>query len=132
MQLALYKAPGTCSDKLIRVATFSKYSHCELVIDDVCYSSSPRDNGVRARVIDLSSGSWDLIRVSGDPDFALKWFKEHEGLPYDLWGAVKTVIPFSLNSEDKWFCSEACAAMLQLHKPRIWTPAALGRHFTER
>lgn len=61
MQLALYKAPGAWYDKLVRVA----YSHCELVIDGVCYSSSPRDNGVRSKAIDLHSGSWDLIEVSG-------------------------------------------------------------------
>ena len=53
VQLALYKAPGEWTNALIRWWTRSQYSHCELVIDGTCYSSSERDRGVRSKVMAL-------------------------------------------------------------------------------
>ena len=47
VQLALYKGRGTLFNALIRWWTRSPYSHCELVINGTCYSSSIRDGGVR-------------------------------------------------------------------------------------
>jgi hypothetical protein len=127
MQVALYKGPGNFYDKLIRVVTRSKYSHCELVIRGISYSSSPRDEGVRCKHIDFKLEHWDFVDVNGDEAKALEWFSKHEGKPYDLWGAVKTTLPFVLNNKDAWFCSEAVAAMLGLEQPRKWQPKHFSR-----
>lgn len=50
VQLAFYKAKGDWVDKVIRWWTSSKYSHCEVVIGDEWFSSSPRDGGVNAKI----------------------------------------------------------------------------------
>ena len=41
---------GKLADKVVGIA--SVFSHVELEIDGVCYSSSNRDRGVRSKVID--------------------------------------------------------------------------------
>ena len=75
MKLAFYLAEnGTFFDKLI--ASWSglgkggaRFSHVELVIGEpegeppLCFSSSPRDGGVRTKHIDLSSGHWEIVDV---------------------------------------------------------------------
>lgn len=128
MHLAMYKGPpASLKDKLIhwaiRAATFSRYSHCELVIDGWCYSSSARDGGVRKKQIDLDTGRWDLFEVEGSKEHALRWFHCHEGQGYDWLGAVGSVIPIFKSHPVKWYCSEACAAMLG--KPMKLHPQAL-------
>ena len=58
VQLALYKARGNWINRFIRWWTSSQYSHCELVINGTCYSSSVRDGGCAAR-------SWRCRRIRG-------------------------------------------------------------------
>lgn len=94
MQLAFYKGPPTDAGHFfahygVCAVTFSKYSHCELVIGGLCYSSSARDGGVRSKRIDLTSGRWDVIDVGGDAARALEWFRAHEGKGYDWTGAAR-------------------------------------------
>ena len=127
MKLALYKGKGTIYDKIIRIVTRSKYSHCELVIDDVCYSSSPRDGGVRMKVIDLDPDKWDLFDVPGDTNIAITWFINNVGKKYDWPGAITQVLPFHLNLSSRFFCSEACQHMLGVENPKSQTPESLAR-----
>lgn len=94
MILAMYKGEGNFYDKLIRAVTFSKYSHCELVINELCYSSSPRDGGVRVKYINLHDGKWDLFPINGDDQKAREWFIKNVGKKYDWLGAVTSVLPF--------------------------------------
>ena len=129
LQLALYKGKGNFYDVLVRAATLSKYSHVELVINGVCYTSSPRDNGVRSKVIDLHSGNWDVYPIEGDAQYALDFFEKEMGKPYDWLGAIKSVVPFFPNRKEKWFCSEIVAAALQLPKARKYTPEDLYQWF---
>lgn len=122
MQLAMYKGPAARRwDRFchwwIRVWTRSPYSHAELVIDGVCYSSSPRDGGVRAKVIDLNSGRWDVFWIEGDRARALGWFEAHKGDRYDWAGIVRFVLPFLPHRSRMWFCFEAVGAMLDLPTP---------------
>lgn len=136
MQLAFYKGPAaglvpsivhwaTC------VFTLSRYSHVELVIDGVCYSSSARDGGVRAKRIDLASGHWDVVALPADfrdEAKALAWFRTRLGQHYD-WAGVLRFVPLLrwLPREPRqWFCSEAVAAALGFPNPDTWTPADLS------
>lgn len=132
MKLAMYKGKGNFYDRLIRIVTCSKYSHCELVIDGICYSSSPRDSGVRVKYINLTTDSWDLFDL---PDYynqeaALTWFIENIGKKYDWIGAVISILPFQMNIPNKFFCSEACATMLGLSDPKSYTPQKLLDYFS--
>lgn len=114
MKLAFYKGQGNFFDALVRFVTRSEYSHCELVIGDLCWSASPRDGGVRRAVINLQSGRWDVIDIEGNEAAADLWFKSREGAGYDWIGLLRTVIPFFPHSKTKYFCSEACGAALGL------------------
>lgn len=131
MQLALYKGPaGTIWQKLVhwgicafdtvrqtlkqRRLVLVRYSHCELVIDGRCYSSSDRDGGVRGKSIDLRSGHWDVFPIAGDATRALAWFREHDGENYDWVGILRFLVPALPPRARHWFCSAACAAALGL------------------
>lgn len=126
---SLFKDPGKLIGHIaVCIRTLSIYSHAELVIDRVCYTSSVRDGGVRSKVIDVNDGHWDVREVHpywDDKEMALKWFKEHDGLPYDWWGIVRFVLPFVKQKDGQWFCSEAVAAALGHDDPASFSPADL-------
>lgn len=125
--LALYKGSGgslydCLTDWLIRKITKGKYSHCEIAIckSEIrdhyyreewyeCYSSSPRDGGVRCKVIDVDDVSkWDLIELSNVTEAQIKaYFEQTNGKKYDLWGALGVVLGFK-QREERFFCSEWC------------------------
>lgn len=130
MRLALYRGPAPSLSLQLghivtRVATLSAYSHCELEIDGICHSSSIRDGGVRAKVIDLASGHWDVFTVSGDAPAARAWFDAHDGQPYDWTGVGDIFLRWIPKQPGHWFCSESIAAALGLPDPSTLSPQGL-------
>lgn len=131
VKIAFYRGPPRrwwhkLSHLLICFFTTSAYSHCEIVIDGVCWSSSARDGGVRQKQIDLTDGKWIVLDVpNADADSAWKWFLAREGKSYDYMGVVRFLLPFVWQGRDKWFCSEAVAESLGLHDPEGITPQHL-------
>jgi hypothetical protein len=128
IQLALYKAPGDLYDKAIRVWTRSPYSHCELVLPDGRFaSSSPRDGGVRAKLIEPDSQAWDFV--------PLPWVREEvveellqteQGAGYDWVGILGSqILPVGIQSPSRWFCSEFCAHVIGLEQPQRYSPGSL-------
>jgi hypothetical protein len=121
VQLALYKGPPTNNwlniiiHYAVRLRTWSKWSHAELVIDGVCWSSSGRDGGVRSKVIDLNSGHWDVFDLNL-PDYqvkrALAWFKNHEGDKYDWSNIIRFVFPLVKQNRKRWICFESIGEAL--------------------
>ena len=61
------KGRGDWKDKAIRFFTRGQYSHCEMAVANGdewdCYTSSPRDGGVRMKTMKLSPTEWDLIKL---------------------------------------------------------------------
>ena len=110
LKFAFYKASGTATDKLIRLASRSQYSHVEFVTaDGLCISASKRDGKkVRAKVIDLDPTRWDVVEVQGDYDKAAAFagWMAGQAVPYDMAGAVTSVLPFSFSFGGAVFCSE--------------------------
>lgn len=138
VQLAMYRGPA---DDLMHkithwgvcVFTLSRWSHCEIVVDGVCYSSSVRDGGVRQKKIDLDSGKWDVFDLDGvDAASVLKWFDDHMGEMYDWMGIARFLIPGIKQSPDKWFCSEACAAALGIANPSGISPDDLFSYVVDQ
>lgn len=128
MQLALYKAPGTFYDKLVRVATCSKYSHCELVAGDVWYSSSLMDGGVRGKQIAMNPDHWDLIELPEHmTQRILAHYVETAGQRYSWLDLIRTQL-FNANVDERGasFCSEWCAAALRLPNPASYSPRTLA------
>ena len=71
VQLAFYKAKGDWVDWIVRKWTKSIYSHCEVVIGDEWFSSSPRDGGVRMKKIEYKPEDWDLVEYKGVSEVAV-------------------------------------------------------------
>lgn len=128
VQLALYKGKGKIGNALIRWWTRSPYSHCELVVNGVCYSSSIMDGGVRPKSIDLNTGHWELIDL---PEIleagVLAYFAATEG---DEYGWIDLLLSqvFNTASDQRGaaFCSEWCAAAIGFPTPAIYSPRTLG------
>lgn len=128
MKLALYKAKGKIGNAFIRWWTNSQYSHCELVIDGLCYSSSVQDNGVRRKAIDLDPEKWDLIELPwADTEKAKRYFEASDEFKYG-WLSLLSSQLFNRNRSNKnsQFCSEWCANALGLTNSSSYSPRTLG------
>lgn len=121
--IAFYKGPPrndwwhTASHYAIRLWTWSRWSHAELVIDGWCYSSSARDSGVRRKQIDLTSGRWDLLSLNlteQQVSRALAWFLQHEDDMYDYLNIGRFILPIIGHERDRWVCFEAIGESLGL------------------
>lgn len=102
-------------NRLGRRLDHGPYSHEELIFSDgKSASSSFMDDGVRFKDIGYSSmGCWDFLPLPGADELAArKWFEDHEGCDYDLWGNVRFGTNFARDSAEAWFCSEAVMAAL--------------------
>lgn len=123
VQVALYKKPPAfkedwkywLSHYLICIRTFSKYSHGELVIDGISYSSSARDGGVRSKLIEFKPERWDIFDISPeviDSTKSLSFFNKHKDSKYDWRNILRYILPFVGNSKNKFVCFEFMGAML--------------------
>lgn len=127
VHLALRKNDTRIGAKLIQWWTGSIYSHCELVVDGVCYSSSIMDKGVRAKVIELEPDKWDVIDLpwvrAAD---VLAYFKATDSYTYGWFSLVASQL-FNRNQadNDSQFCSEWCAAAIGVKDPSMYSPSAL-------
>lgn len=129
VQLALYKGPANglmnrVAAFAIRAWTWSRWSHAELVINGVCWSSSARDGGVRCKRIDLDSGHWDVLDLHLKHEqvtAALAWYQEHQGAAYDYLGIARFVAPFIGHGRTRWECFESVGASLGLAAPHKLT-----------
>ena len=126
--LALRKHDTRASARLIQLWTGSIYSHCELLVDGWCYSSSAMDGGVRRKQIKLDPEKWDVVRlpwVGGRQ--VLEFFEKTDHYRYGWTGLVLSQL-FNLNrAQDKaQFCSQWCAAALRLPNPATFSPGTLA------
>ena len=143
IKVAFYKGEGNWFDKLIRWWTRSPYSHSELVIDDIWYSSSPRDGHVRATRIYAVPNHWDFIHIDCSEQAKrtiTDAIDSQLGKPYDIIGILLSqVIPLGVDDPNSWFCSEICACALQkagilprAHKAAWFSPARLYNKLVQK
>ena len=127
LHLALYKGKGLIGNALIRWWTGSQYSHCELVIDGICYSSSLMDKGVRKKVIDLKPENWDLVDLpSYLAPMVLEYFERTKGQKYGWLDLIRSqIFNTASDKEGTSFCSEWCAKALGIPSPTIYSPKTL-------
>lgn len=130
MRVAFYKGRTRIFNRVVLWFLRGPYSHCELVLDtrpngaSVCASSSFMDGGVRIKHIDLHPDRWDLVEVPDTPT-AWDWLRAREEEKYDLLGLFGFVWRRQTGEQNKWFCSEACAAMLGFPDPWRFDPMTL-------
>jgi hypothetical protein len=127
---AFYKGRGRFLDRLIRLVTGGKYSHCEVLLTPLdrancalAFSASMRDGGVREKHIQFKDGHWDFITLHRPVD--LNPVLACRGAQYDWIGAVLSVLPWRIwQHPSKWFCSEICAVIVGLP---ITNPSGFAR-----
>ncbi len=134
---------------MIGYFTESPYSHCELIYPStytdlknkpsLCYSSSPRDGGVRSKLIPLNNKHWHVYDIEINNEEKLteltkqiqNYFFKHLNEPYDYLGAFGSAVKVPLYSLNKKFCSLACAQALQLKEFNL-SPANLFTSLCEQ
>ena len=127
MRVAFYKGKGNYFDKAIRIWTRGSYSHCEIVLGDLWYSSSPRDGGVRCKDMkNYNPDHWDFVETDIDSQRFWDIWTKYQNAKYDWLGIVLTqAIPLGIQDSDKVFCSEFCAEVLNIVKPKWISPNKL-------
>lgn len=109
-QVAFYRADcksAEWDDRLISWWTNSPYSHCELVINGIWISASPRDGRVRAKRIVPNPANWDMVDVEVDPDIVWELYGKTVNHSYDwinIW--FTQILPFGWQINKWWICSE--------------------------
>jgi len=128
VRLALRKHDTRLTARFIQYWTGSPYSHCELVVDGMCYSSSAMDGGVRCKEIHLDTEKWDVIDLPwADGAQIVAYFRETDHHRYGWLGLVTSQL-FNLNRETDGaqICSQWCGAALGLPAPSSLSPRTLG------
>lgn len=135
VQLALRKNDSRVMARVIQWWTSSIYSHCELVVDGNCYSSSVIDKGVRSKAvgegadqISLSPDKWDVVDLPWADEAAIKeYFEKTDGYSYGWFSLVTSQLFNRARADDKsQFCSEWCASALGLENTSSYSPETLS------
>ena len=125
--LASRKNDTRVSARIIQWWTSSEYSHCELVVDGVSYSSSVMDGGVRGKVIRMAEDKWDFLELPwADSEKIKNYLRETDHHKYGWYGlATSQFLNLNRAEADAQFCSQWCAAALGLPNPASYSPATL-------
>lgn len=122
LTLAFYVGRGNCGDRAIRMATRSIFSHVELLAPYegargkhmLSISSSPRDGGVREKLIDFNPSRWTFVDLEPwHQDRAYETAFQYIGQRYD-WTAIAFTfaLGFGCHSRHRMTCSELIANAL--------------------
>ncbi|PLW75786.1 hypothetical protein [Cohaesibacter celericrescens] len=136
LTFAFYKAKGDWRNWIVRKATNSIYSHCEVIFslaeaqeEVLCHSASARDGGVRSKSIILRPDLWDLVHLPYcffDEQHAKHLLILSAGAKYDYPAILLNhVVSLNRHSDERWFCSEFCAELIGLPNPHVYSPQAL-------
>ena len=128
IKIHFYKARnGKIGDKIVGLV--SVFSHVELEISGVFYSSSNRDGGVRSKIINISNKKkWVSFELKNniDKNICLNYFKSVEGQKYDWLNIFfSQIIKLNIQSSNKQICSEFVGNCLQLDNAYKYSPEAL-------
>lgn len=135
VKLAVYKGTGLIGNAIIRWWKKTQYSHCELVITNhtesigpvmIGFSASLMDGGVRAKAIEFKPEHWDFIELPWADDD--KIIAHYEKTKDEFYGIIDLFWSQLFNRpSDKGgdFCSEWCAAALEIPTPHVHDPASL-------
>ena len=127
VQLAMRKNDRRLTSRFVGWWTGSKYSHCELLIDGLCYSTSMMDKGVRRKLIDLNPRKWDVVDLHwASKEQALIYFEQTKHHSYGWAGLViNQLLNMGRSTEGAQFCSQWCANALTLPNPATLAPQPL-------
>jgi hypothetical protein len=133
MYIAFKQNPTKFSGKAICWWTASDFYHCEIVFTcGLSFSASPSENKTRFKTIDYKNTSdWILIPLPFDAKTEEEIFKfccDETNCGYDWAGIFLTqIIPLSIESRTRWFCSEIGMRALQIAG---WFENEIPHHFS--
>lgn len=111
MKFAFYKGKGNFVDKMIRIVTHGKYSHCELIFSDgMWFSADSWENKCRYKDEKLfNPNNWDFIDFDYNEKTARMFCDSVEGKEYDYQAIALWLLPDVFrDNREKWYCSEVC------------------------
>ena len=138
LKFAFYKAPGSLTDRAIRLASGSRFSHVEFCMGASCISASKRDGGmVREKQINFQPGHWDFVAVSGNFAAAQRYARSQLGQPYNTAGAIASIFPTRFDVGHGLFCSEFTALICiaggrHIAAPHTLTPGEFYQQLIRR
>lgn len=129
------------ADKLIGFWTKSKYCHVEIILEHLWISSNLE--GVHIKELKPLKDTYDyfdfdVIITHEQYKNLMEWLYRQHGKSYDKLGIIMSqLLPFRLDSRDKWFCSELVCKILQLlhveevvdNYPFLTSPGDLAKTF---
>jgi hypothetical protein len=109
VSLAFYIGKKGLYNKLLSL--FMQIKHVELVVNNLCYSSSAMDGGVRRKSIDISNGNWLVVpfEVKYESEI-IKFYQQTKKRKYDHVAAILNhLFRFSIDVfKRRHTCSEWC------------------------
>lgn len=94
---------------LIRMATWSEWSHVELVLPDGRLLGAAAPHGVQYDTMENRlriASEVALMQLPGNEEAVLAWATQQIGRPYDWLGVAGLGFHRNWEEDDAWFCSE--------------------------
>jgi len=115
--LMIFSRRRALSSVLIRLATWSRWSHVSIVESDTLVIDARLFGGVRHRSLDellrtSSAVEWRAVALD-DEAAALAFARAQIGKRYDWSAIVGFILRAGWADVDKWFCSELAEACIQ-------------------
>lgn len=101
----------------IRYVTMGDSSHVECMINNVFYSSSSLDKGVRAKSMLIDSHAWVVYETNRSAAHALAVFNRYRNADYDYCGIAGFLHPWVNETGTKLLCSEIVSEMIDMPSP---------------
>lgn len=107
---------GTALTKAAQFGEFGNIAHVAAIHEEygnakVLLASSTMAHGVCLTIAKLNPKEWYIYDVpSFDLEKSKEWFSRHLGEPYDVVGAVESILPWHHSGRKGWYCNEAVAA----------------------
>lgn len=103
--------------KAIAGWTLGKFSHVELIVDNVSFSSGGTEGGVREKDVKYNLNDWEIHKLPEDlfnKDKILEFYNETGGYKYDWRGIFSRQLFWFFNRDNahEYFCSEWCLEAL--------------------
>ena len=121
---------NTLASWLVRVFSWSEYSHVAIVSDDgrVVEAVWPRVRELSLDDFESDNGLTKFVAFPcADPAGALAWARSQIGKPYDLLAVVGFVMHRDWTATRRWFCSEFVAMAFEEGHSPLFRDAALHR-----
>lgn len=109
LEIVFYKSNYAWWSRLIKWWTNSKYSHCELYINNEYLMGISTEQNVRIKKQELNPLKWDRVVIEDKDLYNIvnKFYEDTKGLKYD-WKAIILCNIFNrrMNNKNKYTCSE--------------------------